>query len=387
MGIKDAAAPDDPLNQLSKSKPAVKSDLLSPKEAWRECKNRMSAVIPDLPALILVIIFGGLGAWIAGISKFKISDSSLTDKMYENPILLIVFGIIGAVTAVFLLAKTDTSKLIHCSLIALFSGMAGPSFVVKGIKTVTNSDVSEANIAQVVSVAKQATKHGDAVANGIESDGAHADKFLQQVDDTSQSITSYLKTVNDITKNNPEEKGQLLSKTQQPIQEALNNLNKAMDTSPTKILPLVEKIAATAKEVGAESIGAQAQQILDSNANSSRPELQPGNVASRNDTFLYFITPSELTDQMLKPLQSEIEGKFPSFKFQPAVHPKNMDDGIEVVYYQVSDKSAAEQLQNITKKWAKVNAGQIRLAQRGSGGPQFDVHIGPNIARKISQGQ
>src|SRR5712691_7478503 len=86
---------------------------------------------PKLQALIVVSVLGACGAWIGMRWQIKIGSGPLLDAINDKDVLLqIALGIAGACAAVFLLAKTDTNDLIHCAMIALFSGIAGPYLVV-----------------------------------------------------------------------------------------------------------------------------------------------------------------------------------------------------------------------------------------------------------------
>jgi len=114
-----------PAEQPKKSR--LRKDLLTTTEAKEEFHRRLTNVIPDLPALIVVVIMGGIGAAVASWWHLSIGEAEFAAAAASLPVLLQIFlGSLGATAAVFLLAKTDTSKLIHCGLIAVLSGMAGP---------------------------------------------------------------------------------------------------------------------------------------------------------------------------------------------------------------------------------------------------------------------
>jgi hypothetical protein len=92
---------------------------------------------PQVPALIVVGIMGGLGACIARCWGITIGNGPAVEALEGASFVLSFFlGLVGAYAAVFLLARTDTSKLIHCGLIAVLSGMAGPYLVVRALGTV-----------------------------------------------------------------------------------------------------------------------------------------------------------------------------------------------------------------------------------------------------------
>ena len=123
--------------RLSRSR--LRQDLLTPEDAKEERNRRLMNVVPDLPALIVVVIMGGIGAALACWWHLNIGEKEFVSQVSKLPLLLRVpLGSIGATAAVFLLAKTDTSKLIHCSLIAVLSGMAGPYLVTKALGTVVS---------------------------------------------------------------------------------------------------------------------------------------------------------------------------------------------------------------------------------------------------------
>ena len=120
--------------QAGKSR--LRKDLLSPAEAREEYRRRLTNVLPDLPALVLVVIMGGVGAALA---RFWHLD-------------------MGATVPVFLLAKTDTSKLIHCSLIAILSGMAGPYLVTKALSSVLSVNPNLVRVNAAITVVKSTTE-------------------------------------------------------------------------------------------------------------------------------------------------------------------------------------------------------------------------------------
>ena len=125
----------DPVAEISR-RAKIRTDLLSPADAWKECQKRLANVVPDLPALCLVLFFGALGGLLGRVWPLRLPlvDGQPPADISTYPLgLVLSLGAAGAVAAVFLLAKTDTSKLIHCSLVALFSGMAGPVLVIKAL--------------------------------------------------------------------------------------------------------------------------------------------------------------------------------------------------------------------------------------------------------------
>jgi hypothetical protein len=120
--------------QAGKSR--LRKDLLSPAEAREKYRRRLTNVLPDLPALVLVVIMGGVGAALARFWHLDIGEKEFTSAVSALSIWLVIpLGSLGATVTVFLLAKTDTSKLIHCSLIAILSGMAGPYLVTKALSS------------------------------------------------------------------------------------------------------------------------------------------------------------------------------------------------------------------------------------------------------------
>src|SRR5260370_12143760 len=124
-----------PAEQPKKSR--LRKDLLTTTEAKEEFHRRLTNVILDLVALIVVVIMDGMGAAVASWWHLSIGEAEFAPAAASLPVLLQIFlGSLGATAAVFLLAKTDTSKLIHCGLIAVLSGMAGPYLVTKALSTV-----------------------------------------------------------------------------------------------------------------------------------------------------------------------------------------------------------------------------------------------------------
>src|SRR6266446_947899 len=113
-------------------------------------KELLKNIPPDLRALIVVFICGALGAWLSCWWNLSIGEKEFASGVAGLPVLLRIFlGSFGAVAAVFILAKTDTNKLIHCGVIAALSGMAGPYLIIKALSTVVSV---EPNLVQVGSI-------------------------------------------------------------------------------------------------------------------------------------------------------------------------------------------------------------------------------------------
>ena len=89
-------------------------------EKWRNLQ-------PNSRALIIVLFFGAFGALLSCWWNLSIGEEKLASGVASlNWFLRIFLGSFGAAATVFVVAKTDTTKLIHCGIIAALSGMAGP---------------------------------------------------------------------------------------------------------------------------------------------------------------------------------------------------------------------------------------------------------------------
>src|SRR5438309_709985 len=101
--------------------------------------QRLKSSKPDFRALGVVLLSGAVGALLSCWWNLSIGDKEFASSVALLPWLLrILLGSFGAAAAVFVLAKTDTTKLIHCGIIAALSGMAGPYLVIKALSTVVS---------------------------------------------------------------------------------------------------------------------------------------------------------------------------------------------------------------------------------------------------------
>jgi len=81
-------------------------------------------------ALVIVIFFGALGALLACWWNLSIGEKEFASGVPALDWALRIFlGSFGAVATVFVVAKTDTTKTIHCGVIAALAGMAEPYLV------------------------------------------------------------------------------------------------------------------------------------------------------------------------------------------------------------------------------------------------------------------
>jgi hypothetical protein len=130
-------------------------------------------------------------------------------------------------------------------------------------------------------------------------------------------------------------------------------VGRVASVSPAKVLPAVARVADEAKRAGANDIAVQAQQILDSNKGgpqATEGQQGLGSAISETSSQLYFITPPILTDGALEELKQRIRQKFSPVEIQPAVHPlRQMDDGVEIVYYKSGEDRKATDLLRIVK--------------------------------------
>ncbi len=363
----------------------LRKDLLSPAEAKEEYRRRLTNVLPDLPALVLVVIMGGLGAALGRLWHLDIGETEFTSAVSTLSIWLVIcLGSLGATVTVFLLAKTDTSKLIHCSLIAILSGMAGPYLVTKALSTVLSVNPNLVKVNAAITVVKSTT---DTLERAIQTSTAEANpqKIIDVFDQTAQATTSYLSVVKGAS---GKEKQQALATSKQQLQDTLKALDAAATISPRQSLPLLAKVATEAKDAGVPEIAQGAQKIIDTN-----PAVRSAAETAAKSGKVYFITPEELTDTALHELHDRIKARFPLADLQPAVHPtRRMDAGLEVVYYRDAplDKQIAEDLSKLVTEYLKVYKIAPNTPSVRKGSPdqptapfQFDIHIGPDVTSKL----
>src|ERR1700726_2592614 len=101
-------------------------------EKWKNLQQ-------DYRTLIFVLFSGAFGAVLSCWWNLSIGEKDFASGVASlDWILRIFLGSFGAAATVFVVAKTDTTKLIHCSIIAALSGMAGPYLVIKALSTVVS---------------------------------------------------------------------------------------------------------------------------------------------------------------------------------------------------------------------------------------------------------
>jgi uncharacterized membrane protein YeaQ/YmgE (transglycosylase-associated protein family) len=346
---------------------------------------------PDLPALILVSIFGAFGAGIAIRWRIKIGASPLLDAINDGDILLqIALGIAGALAAVFLLARTDTTKLIHCAMIALFSGIAGPYLVVRALQVVitdlkpgdVNAKTTAANViaVQAADVAKEVKAISDKKPE-------NPNILVKAVGKATEATKSFLSVIQSLP---PDEKERSLDKNKEHLKNTLDAIASAAP-QVTEAFPQIKEVADEARNANAPDIAAKADQILSNNATqSSKPAAQAAAQNALKFPF-YFITPPTVTDDSLVVLQHDVLQAFPELQFQGSVHPsKRMDGGIEVVYYKPSDDQRADKLlrfvdEYFRKKGISVTTSKNQQPGESGAASQFDIHLGPGVAETLSK--
>jgi len=361
----------------------VRKDLLPPAEAKDEMLRRLTNALPDLPAFGLVIVMGMLGASLAHCAHLSIGDdntASLISKL--STWLLMAFGGVGSAVTVFLVAKTDTSKLIHCSLVAILSGMAGPYLVMKSLGSVGVSPNLVKLDAAVIAV--KSTTDKLEVALQAPASEANPQNLIDILDQAGQSAATYFS----VAKNAPvNEKTKALADAKSQLHDTLNTLNNAAAVAPQKSLTLITKVASEAEDAGAKDIAEEAQTIIKNNS-----FLQN---AARSGK-VYFIAPAELSDSVLQPLVEQIKKRFPLAAIQPIVHPtREMNPGLEIVYYgnSAQDRQIAEDLSRLVDaylKGLKIDRYSFNVRKgttdRGVSPFQFDIHLGPDIASRLVHG-
>lgn len=345
--------------------------------------RRLSNVLPDLPAFSVVVIMGFVGAGLAHLAHLSIGGADtapLISKLSTG--LLIAFGGVGSAVTVFLVAKTDTSKIIHCALIALLSGMAGPYLVIKALGSVLS--VSP-DMVKLDTVAAQLVSSTNQLSVALESPTSEANpqKIIDILDQTGQSAATYLSAAKSAS---PADKNKALDAAKPQLRDALNTLKKAAPIAPQKSLALIIKLASEAEDADAKDIAQEAQAIITNDS-----VLQNAAHSGR----VYFITPPELSDVGLQDLTGRIKKRFPLAAIQPVVHPTgHIDLGLEIVYYGDSpqDREIANDLSNLVVDYLKavriygfkVN-NRKGVPDRGVVPFQFDIHIGPDIAAPLAR--
>ena len=343
--------------------------------------RRLSNVLPDLPAFTVVVIMGFVGAGLAHLAHLSIGGADtapLISKLSTG--LLIAFGGVGSAVTVFLIAKTDTSKIIHCALIALLSGMAGPYLVIKALGSVlsVSPDMVKLDTVQLVSSTNQLS-----VALESPTSEANPQKIIDILDQTGQSAATYLNAA----KSAPlADKNKALDAAKPQLRETLNTLKKAAPFAPQKSLALITKLASDAEDANASDIAQEAQAIINNDS-----VLQNAARSGR----VYFITPSELPDVGLQELTGRIKKRFPLAAIQPVVHPTgHMDPGLEIVYYGDSpqDREIANDLSKLVVDYLKgvrINGLKVSIRRgvpdRGVVPFQFDIHLGPDMAAPLAR--
>jgi hypothetical protein len=380
-----------PEHEEHKKKPTadksrLRKDLLTPAEAKEECHRRLTNVLPDLPALALVVILGGIGAALGRWWHLDIGEKEFASAVSASSVWLVIcLGSLGAATAVFFLAKTDTSKLIHCSLIAILSGMAGPYLVTKALSTVLSVNPNLVKVDAAITVVKSTTENLEREIQ-TQTTQTNPQKIIDVFDQTAQAAASYLTVIKGAS---GKEKEQALAGTKQQLQDTLKVLDAASAISPKQSLPLLTKVATEAKDAGATEIAQQAQNIIETNS-AVRAAAETALLSGK----VYFIAPAELTDFALHELHDRIKARFPLADIQPTVHPtRQMNPGVEIVYYRgaLSDRQISDDLSKLVVDYLKgrgITATNLSVRK----GPveeatppfQFDIHIGPDIASKLA---
>jgi hypothetical protein len=340
---------------------------------------------PNTRALIVVLPLGAIGAVLSCWWNLSIGEKDFASGVANlNWFLRIFLGMFGAAATVFVVARTDTAKLIHCGIIAALAGMAGPYLVIKALSTVASVNPNLVQIGSAISIVDSATTK---LNNTIQTPtaGTNPQKIVDAFDQTAQATTSYLAALKNAPAN---EKQRALADTKVQLQETLKVLGTAAAIVPKQSVPLIKKLATEARNAGAPEVAQEAQKILDTNST-----VRIAAETAENIGKVYFITPAELTDDMLSGLQERIRARFRLADIQPSVHPtRQMAPGLEVVYYRdlPSDKQIANDLGKVVTDYLQGNGvltGNVRIGKNSgdqTAAPfQFDIHIGPDIAANI----
>lgn len=289
-----------------------------------------------------------------------------------------LIGAVGAFLTVFYVAKTDLRRFWNVLCVALLAGISGPS-VIEAI-------ISPSTIKTSASVADDAAKSASQLQETAKSSDPSA--FQNTVDDTTQKAATSLQLYKAANKAQPEEKKAELAKAEASLKEVLQNLDATTDHAPLKVLPAVAQIGNLAKQSGADAVASQAQQIIAKAQASDKQAVKEAANApevSTNSVKLFFITPDSLTYSRLTQIQAQLATAYPGLNFQPPVHPtREMEAGIEVVYYNDSDASLAQKVLDFIKHYSGAADGRLRQEKTSdlSAPSQIDIHLGPDIATK-----
>jgi hypothetical protein len=360
---------------------SVLTKLFPPSEGRDEMIKRLTDILPDLPALSVVVIMGFVGATLAHCAHLSIGDETTASIIAKLAMwLLAAFGGVASAVTVFLVAKTDTRKIIHCGLIAVLSGMAGPYLVLKALSSILSVSPELVKLDAAALTVKSTTTEL-AVALQAPPSEANPQKILDTLDQAGQSAATYLS----VAKSAPaSDKKKALSDAKPQLQETLNTLTSAAAVAPQKSLTLITKLASEAEEAGAKDIAQQAQSVINTNS-----YLQN---AARSGK-VYFIAGKEVSDSIVQPLNELIKKRFPLAAIQPVVHPtREMSPGLEIVYYGEQDREIADDLAKLIDSYLKQlkianHAVNVRkgIPDRGVVPFQFDIHLGPDIANFLVQ--
>ena len=327
----------------------------------------------ELLAFGVVLAAGAFGGWFIKLVPFKFADDVSKFSCWQSMLI----GAVGAFLTVFYVAKTDLRRFWNVVCVALLCGISGP----KVIENIVNPKEASASSAAEAKEAERTSSKLEEKAKGSDPNA-----FGKTVEDTTQKVVSSLQLFELANQANPERKPKELATTEESLKKVLEDLDKATDHSPRKVLPAVAKIATLAKKSGAEGIANQAEEIITKAQNSDNNSVKEAANApevSQDSAKLYFITPDILTDSGLSQIKNQVSALFPTFSIQPTVHPKrSMESGIEVVYYNDADASTAQKLLDYVKSYCGSAGGTTRLGRTSDGSrpSQIDIHLGPDVA-------
>src|SRR5437016_1845567 len=225
-------------------------------------RERWNNLQPSSRILIIVVLFGAFGALLSCWWNLSIGETPFASGVAAlNWGLRILLGSFGAAATVFVVAKTDKTKTIHCGIIAALAGMAGPYLVIKALSTVVNVNPNLVQISSGISIVQSSTiKLKDTIQ--LPTTGTNPQKLVDAFEQTAQATVSYLTAL----KNAPEnEKLRALVETKTQLQNTLTVLGTASSIVPKQAVPLITKLATEANVAGAPEVAEQAQKILDTN--------------------------------------------------------------------------------------------------------------------------
>jgi hypothetical protein len=389
--------PNGPSPSEDPSQPKkTESELPSAHQAWELLQSKWSAFLPELPVVLVVLIAGALGGWIAWYCNIQVGGSQLPEEWgwIHRAAGSVFLGMVGSGAAVFLLAKTDTTKVWHCFFFALICGLAGRSFVVKGVEAIAGVSLEEKAAGEV---AKEKLKLNQTIQGGIAASKDAAREAVSAQDpkktvEALNTIGSAATEAQQAAEKLPEkEKENALKEVREAV---VQSIKPTVSSAPEKAFDTAAKIAVEGQRVGDNKIGDQIVATFSQFANDTNASNAVKSAARKYQDVLqkqlnisprlYLITPDSLVDDALTPIRKLLQNNGFS-NIEPPVHPKAaIDPGVEVVYYLPEDLPNANTIGDLLSRWFNRKVSVNKAPAESNPRPkQFDIHIGPDVAAEL----